>query len=152
MAEVKVGFDDGDGVPASDWLVRFGPTVYVQVGFDPAYRHGLPGSPNLPGLPLPALVDTGAFDCCIDSALAAKLELPVVDEGVIAGVQGASNVDVYLAQIYVPALDGTIHGRFHGVNLTEGGQPHSALIGRTFLQHFTMVYEGKTGDVTISDS
>lgn len=151
MVKAKVGFDDGDGGTGGDWLVRFGPTVYVQVGFDPAYRPGMPGAPALPGIRLPALVDTGAFDCCIDSALAAKLELPVVDEGVIAGIQGASKVDVYLAQIYVPDLDGTIHGRFHGVSLIEGGQPHAALIGRTFLRHFTMVYEGQTGNVTISN-
>jgi hypothetical protein len=26
---------------------------------------------------------------------------------------------------------------------------HRALIGRTFLQQFTMVYEGRTGTVTI---
>jgi hypothetical protein len=29
---------------------------------------------------------------------------------------------------------------------------HQALIGRTFLQHFTMVYEGKTGSVLLHDN
>jgi hypothetical protein len=39
---------------------------------------------------------------------------------------------------------------FAGVHLVTGGQIHWALIGRTFLQHYTMVYEGRTGTVTIS--
>ena len=41
-------------------------------------------------------------------------------------------------------------GRFAGVHLRAGGQPHFALIGRTFLEDFTMRYEGKTGMVTLS--
>lgn len=151
MVEAQVGFDDGDGGTGIDWLIRFGPTLYVQIGFDPNFRLGQDPAPTLPGIRLPALVDTGAIESCIDSALADQLELPIVDEGIVAGVQGASQVDVYVAQIYVPDLDWTIQGRFHGVHLAEGGQPHSALIGRTFLRYFTMTYEGRTGSVTISN-
>jgi hypothetical protein len=36
------------------------------------------------------------------------------------------------------------------VDLKAGGQIHSALIGRTFLKHFKMVYDGRTGTVTLS--
>ena len=57
---------------------------------------------------------------------------------------------MHLAQIYVPALDFTMYGVFAGVHLTAGGQPHYALMGRTFLQEFTLVYEGRTGTVTLS--
>jgi hypothetical protein len=39
-----------------------------------------------------------------------------------------------------------------GVDLAAGGQIHRALIGRTFLRRFTMVYEGETGTVTLSSS
>ena len=56
---------------------------------------------------------------------------------------------MYLAQIYVNALGFTIWGAFAGVDLAAGGQVHNALIGRTFLRHFTMVYEGRSGTVTI---
>ena len=52
--------------------------------------------------------------------------------------------------VYVPALDWTVHGSFAGVYLRAGGTPHYALMGRTFLRHFTMVYDGKTGAVTLS--
>lgn len=50
----------------------------------------------------------------------------------------------------MPALDWTVHGSFAGVYLRAGGTPHYALMGRTFLRHFTMVYDGKTGAVTLS--
>lgn len=59
--------------------------------------------------------------------------------------------DFYLAQIYITTLGVTVYGRFAGVHLVAGGQPHVALLGRTFLQHFTMTYEGRTGQVTISN-
>jgi len=38
---------------------------------------------------------------------------------------------------------------FSGVHLAAGGQHHLALIGRTFLQNFTLIYEGRSGNVTI---
>jgi hypothetical protein len=79
------------------------------------------------------------------------LELPAVDTGYISGVQGASKTIFYLAQIYIPGLKWTIYGRFSGVQLTTGGQPHSALLGRTFLRNFTLSYEGRTGEVIVGN-
>jgi hypothetical protein len=38
------------------------------------------------------------------------------------------------------------------VDLIAGGQMHGALIGRTLLRHFKMVYEGTTGTVTITSA
>jgi len=43
-----------------------------------------------------------------------------------------------------------MYGAFAAIDLIAGGQWHHALIGRTFLQEFTMVYEGRTGTVTLS--
>lgn len=151
MPTTRAGFDDGGGILGGDALVRHGPTLYVQIGFDPTFRPDDAARPVLPEIKLPALVDTGATESCIDSVLATKLGLPVVDQWAIAGVQGESKVNVHLAQIYVPDLEFTVSGRFPGVHLSDGGQPHSSLIGRTFLQNFIMVYEGRTGTVTISN-
>lgn len=95
-----------------------------------------------------ALVDTGAVTSCIDGVLAAELSLPVVDRQHIAGVGGAHEVNMHLAQIHVPPLNFVIYGEFAGVHLTA--QPHRAILGRTFLRRFLMVYEGHTGVVTIS--
>lgn len=126
-----------------------GPTLRVRVGFDPAFPHG--GVPDLPAGTFHALVDTGAGVSCIDSDLARELELPIVDRGRIAGVLGADEVNFHLAQIYVPGLDGTVNGIFAGVHLAAGGQPHAVLLGRDFLNFFTMRYDGRTGSVTLSD-
>ena len=80
------------------------------------------------------------------------LNLPIVDRGDIAGAHGAGAVDFHLAQIYVPSLRWTVFSQFAGVHLIAGGQPHYALIGRDFLQNFTMTYKGLTGVVTLSNN
>jgi predicted aspartyl protease len=98
---------------------------------------------------LRALVDTGASESCIDGTLAAALKLPVVDRRMTAGAHGAKEVNMHLAQIHIPSLKFTIYGAFAGVDLHAGGQIHSALIGRTFLQHFKMIYDGTTGSVEL---
>lgn len=152
MAEIKCGFDDGPGGSGSDLLVFLGPTLFVDVGFDPdhdpiANPHSIP-TPGIAGVQ--ALVDTGASECCIDSLLAVQLKLPLVNRRRVAGVHGSHTANVYLAQVHVPMLGVTMNGAFTGVDLKAGGQVHSALIGRTFLRHFKMIYEGKTGTVTLS--
>ena len=43
-------------------------------------------------------------------------------------------------------------GVFAGVHLQEGGQLPRALIGRTFLRRYKMVYEGLTGTVTLESA
>ncbi len=153
MPKTKCGFNDGpDGSSGSVLLVRFGPTLLVNIGFDKNYKY----SPNSSQKPIPgitnlsALVDTGATESCIDIQLATKLNLPIVDQRYISGVGGKHLTNMYLAQIHIPSLNFTIYGIFAGVNLLEGGQSHYALIGRTFLQGFTMIYEGRTGTVTLS--
>ena len=90
MPTTRIGFDATDSWSSRDQLTTFGPTLFVQIGFDPNFRPGSAPLPNLPQLQLPALVDTGASESCIDSALAQKLQLPAVDTGQISGVQGAS--------------------------------------------------------------
>jgi hypothetical protein len=36
------------------------------------------------------------------------------------------------------------------INLAAGGQRHTVLIGRTFLMHFHMTYNGLTGEVELT--
>jgi predicted aspartyl protease len=132
-------------------LVSRGPTLFVDIGFDTTYDPALPNVLPVPGITgVQALVDTGASLSCIDNLLASQLNLPIVDRQPIAGAGGRHMANVYLAQLHVRALTFTVYGQFIGVDLTAGGQPHSALIGRTFLQHHTMIYEGRSGTVTLS--
>jgi predicted aspartyl protease len=121
----------------------------VDIGFDPNFKMGV-NQPVAGITGVRALVDTGASESCIDSLLAAQLKLPIVDRRKISGVHGSMAVNMYLAQIRVPSLDFNIYGALAGVRLELGGQWHKALIGRTFLRHYTMVYEGNTGSVTLA--
>lgn len=150
MREVECGFASGAQGAGVDLLTRYGPTIAVQVGLDRNYRIDSGQIPNLHEAKHPALLDTGATLSCIDSALAATLQLPIVDREPVSGVHGSQEVSVHLAQIHVPSLDWVIVGRFHGVHLVQGNQPHLALLGRWFLRDFTMTYDGRTGSVKIS--
>jgi hypothetical protein len=156
MPQTHCGFvdDPGAGVSGPLLLVTYGPTIQVDIGFDPLFK----ANPNA-SVPTPkpaitgqhALVDSGASECCIDSLLAAQLNLPVVDRRPISGIHGKEEVNIHLAQIYVPSLGHIMYGRFAGVHLAAGGQVHRAILGRTFLKYFRMSYNGATGEVILSN-
>jgi predicted aspartyl protease len=150
MPQTKCGFVDGNGFLGVNLLEHHGPTLFVDIGFDPQYDPAAPISPKLAATQLWALVDTGATESCIDSDLAVKLALPVVDRREVSGIGGIKEVNMYLAHIHVHSLAFTVYGSFAGVDLIAGGQSHYALIGRSFLRHFHMVYEGQTGTVTLT--
>lgn len=149
MAETECGWTDNRGRLSATHLVYFGPTLKVDIGFDPTYTPDSGRLANVCMTGLDALLDTGASESCIDSGLAAQLNLPVVDRQTMTGVHGSRTVNVHLAHIVVPALEFVIHGRFAGIDLIAGGQRHHALIGRTFLHRLTMIYDGATGKVTL---
>jgi len=149
MPRTKCGFDSGPAGSGQDLLVLHGPTLGVDIGFDPSFQPVGTAIPVPAVKAVPALVDTGATISCIDTVLATSLNLPIVDRQKISGASGIKEADMYLAQIHVSALSITIYGSFAGVDLRAGGQVHQALIGRTFLQRFTMIYEGTTGTVTL---
>jgi hypothetical protein len=139
------------GLSGQDALVVWGPQIYVDIGFDPNYKFVSGGPLPIPGRKqLPALVDTGAGESCIDSLLAAQLNLPITDKRMQSGAHGSKMVNIHMAQVHIPALSFTLYGEFAAVDLRIGGQSIDALIGRTFLQHFKMIYDGKTGDVELT--
>jgi hypothetical protein len=152
MAETKCGFDDvPGGASGAVLLAAHGPTIMVNIGFDPTFATVPPRRIPIPGMTgIRALIDTGAAESCIDSMLASQINLPIVDRRTVAGVHGSLEVNMHLAQVHFPSLNFTLYGAFAGVHLAAGGQVHMALIGRTFLQHCTMVYEGRTGTVKLS--
>jgi len=150
MPETDCGFTDVPGGATGKFMLTFyGPTLKVDIGFDPNWVAGQ-GTPT-PGMKgVDALVDSGAWESCIDSNLAAQLNLPIVNRRPICGIAGKAEANMHLGQIHVPSLNFTIYGQFAAVHLEAGGQPHKALIGRTFLQNFKMVYDGRTGSVKLS--
>jgi predicted aspartyl protease len=151
MPEVNCGFINTPDVSGADLLTSYGPTLSVNIGFDSLWSvDNIPYSAPISSISgINALVDTGASESCIDDFLAVQLNLPVIDQRPVSGAGGQHEAKIYLAQIHIPDLNYTIYGAFAGVHLAAGGQPHQALIGRTFLSKFTMTYEGNTGTVTI---
>lgn len=149
MPRESVGFKAKPGGPsAADLLAQIGPTVHVDIG---RKSRGKPGDrPDLPGKRIKALIDTGAGGDCIDELLAQELRLPATERGVISGVGGRHSAVIYTARLYVPALDRLLFQQFTGVKLAEGAQPHRVLLGRTFLRHYRMSYDGASGQVELS--
>jgi len=147
MPLIEAGFINNDGAPDSQKLITFGPTIEVIIGHIASDS----GTPEQAQSVL-ALVDTGAFDCCIDSRIAESLSLPVVDVCEISGSGGTKTHPVYMAHIYIPLLERSQYGRFAGVDLIDGGQPHGALLGRTFLKNVIMIYDGLRAQVTVASA
>ena len=65
------------------------------------------------------------------------------------GVHSIQNQNVYTGQIHIPELPATITGTFIGVNLHAAGLGYLALIGRDYLRHLRLVYDGPSGSVTL---
>jgi predicted aspartyl protease len=143
-------------------LLRKGPTIQVEVGFettlfaDPAQAKTVAtamasGTTTASTFKVvEALVDTGAFDSCIDEDLAIELQLPLIDRRKCGGVGGEHELNVYLGHIRIPSLSQMHWGRFIGARLKVGGQPHQALIGRAQLSGMILIYDGRTGSATLS--
>lgn len=141
-------------------LTRKGPTLTVEVGFDPGFFHQDPvqvqaaiaaAHAAAPSTSLQeALVDTGAFDSCIDEDLAQQLQLPLIDQQDGSGIGGRERFNVYLGYIRIASLGQIQYGRFMGVKLSAGGQPHRVLLGRTVLQQMVLIYDGTSGAVKIA--
>ena len=102
MKTIQCGFS---GLDAAYRLTEKGPGILVDIGFDQTWRLGKTPVPN--DRDIVALIDTGAQECFIDCDLATHLQLPIVDRREVAGSNGKHAVDVYLAQIHIPALDWT---------------------------------------------
>ena len=147
---ISGGFSDRPGLSGREALIRYGPTILVEIGFDAGFEDSDEERPDIPDDLFPALVDTGASENCIDADLARRLGLPLGGQRDLAGITGVSNFDYYPAQIYVPGLERTIYGQFAGVHIQAGGQSQYAIIGRDFLQYYLMAYDGRSGRVTIS--
>ena len=91
MPLTKCGFNSSPNDPTlgAQLLIQYGPTLIVSIGFDPNYNPATPTVLPIPGIVgVDALVDTGASESCIDSLLAAQLNLPVVDKRPISGIHG----------------------------------------------------------------
>jgi len=96
-----------------------------------------------------ALVDTGASVTCIDDGAAQQLQLPVIDRAHMASAShAATQQNVYPVHMEISGLPVPIEARAMGAALTAQGLV--ALIGRDLLQHFTLFYNGVSGEITLA--
>jgi len=143
-----------------DALILQGPTTMVEIGFDPGLFHADPvkvqaamaavHAPSPVRQLVGALIDTGARESCIDEELAKQLQLPLIDRVDGSGIGGTEKFDVYLGHIRIAALNFLEYGRFLGVKLQAGNQPHRALLGRTLFRSMILVYDGRDGTARLA--
>lgn len=93
-----------------------------------------------------ALIDTGATSGCIDEDLAKELGLPIIDRRVVGGVAGKKEHNVYLTTLIVPGLKLQKKGDLIGVDLAN---THNVILGRDFLYHTIMIYDGTAGVISL---
>lgn len=148
MLKANCGYDvphHGDSL-----LIDKGPNLLINIGYDRNWRPEQNVPPRPTRIGVSALIDTGSLQSYIDVELAAELNLPLYDEGEVIGVHGVGPASFYTAQVHFPSLRFTVRGQFAALPLMiKGGIGYHALIGRTFLRHFRMEYNGVTGIVTI---
>lgn len=146
-------------VPGRQLLLLKGPTIAVEIGFNADLFHSDPAKVQQATAAIhaqptqqlvEALIDTGAFDSAIDEQLAKQLQLPLIDHVDGSGIGGTEKFDVYLGHIRIAALGYIQYGRFMGVKLRAGNQPHQALLGRALFQAMLLVYDGRDGSVKLS--
>ncbi len=136
-----------DPAKARASLVKHGPIVQVQIGFDPEYRRGK--RPNLGEERFGALIDTGADQSFVDPAVAERVLMPQVDWTVLRAIDGTRRARVHLAQVYIDLPELTLYGRFAQYPVSQN-LPFDIILGRSFLQHAVMEYDGPNGKVTLA--
>lgn len=148
MLEVSCGYHDAP--QGQKLLIHHGPEITVNIGFDPDWKPDRNAPPE-PGVrQVRALIDTGARQSCVDSALAIRLGLPHFDRRPVSSVNGKVMVDFHVAQVHVPRLRFTQRGPFAAVPLIASGFKFEALLGRSFLSYVKMSYDGTTGEVILT--
>ena len=139
-------------VPSGLVLQQHGPVVQIvlsiaQTFAEPLLQQGI-------ALPSPisgnGLLDTGASTTCIDDTIARQMGLPPIDVVTMASASHSSiQQNVYSIQMQIVGSPIIVQvPRAIGASLQSQGI--IALIGRDYLQHCTLNYNGLTGAITLS--
>ena len=124
-------------------LEEQGPLAQLDIAHGP---QGIGQSFQLHHADYTALIDTGARISCIDSALAQRLNLPIIGppiHGIAAS--GHFKADPVLGLIHLPELETLAYGQFLTLPLVEDEQRYHALIGRDILRRGKFTYDGIAG-------
>ena len=138
-------------IPPPIALREGGPCIQVTIGVAQSIAEQLlqQGTPIPQPVPGRALIDTGASRTCIDDTLAQQLGLPPIDVVTTSSASHASTQqNVYPVQIEV--VGSNIKVNVNAIGAALAAQGIAVLIGRDFLQHCTLFYNGITGQITLS--
>ena len=149
-------YPDDDGqintVGSRDRLARLGPTIPVAIGLPAAtlamfQSAGRPAPPSVSGL---AMIDTGSAVCVIDEDALTGLGIAPSGTMAISTASGSTIQPTYAASISFPgtSLPNVHFADFVGARLEAHGVV--ALIGRSALQHFVIIYNGPVGTLTVA--
>jgi predicted aspartyl protease len=139
-------------IPPNIVMQERGPCVQVTVGVaqtiaEQLLQQGQPVPQPVSGM---GLIDTGASTTCIDDAIARQLQLPVIDVVQMSSASHASTQqNVYPVKIELVGSGIDINVP-QAIGAALSAQGIVALIGRDFLQHCTLFYNGITGQITLS--
>ncbi len=96
-----------------------------------------------------SVCDNAPSSTCIDDAIAQQLGLPVIDVVQMTSASHANTQqNVYPAKITL--MNGINIDVPRAIGAALQAQNIIALIGRDFLQHCTLFYNGLTGEITLS--
>ena len=138
-------------------LLRDGPIIAVEIGVPAAleawcHSQSIPTPGVVYGF---ALIDTGAAVSAVHEGVLTELGIAPIDSVPVSTPSGDSDMFVYPARVSFPGLDVTPHAlsTFAGCQLdwmTPDGKNVVMLLGRDVLAEFLMVYNGKTGAITVA--
>ena len=107
---------------------------------------GQPAQASVTGL---GLIDTGATISAVDASVISKLGVNPVGIANVGTASGPQQQYVYPIRIVLTQLGLAIdYSQVTGANLS--GQNLVALLGRDFLQNILLIYDGPSGEFTIS--
>ena len=138
-------------VPPSAALQARGPCVQVQVELHRPMAKVLAekGEEVPPTKTGWAMIDTGASHTCVDDAMAQALKLPVVGSRKISSASNAeSDRNVYPVSLEIAGLGTLDVSDAIGVELERQGIV--ALIGRSALSAFVLIYNGPGGQLALT--
>ncbi len=141
-------------------LFLTGPIITTNIGITQSHADAITAA----GAAVPTsvrcrfLVDTGADVCVVKHEIAAAAGLKLISTNVpLRGVGIDTSGCVYMGRIWFGVESKKVPGVLHRIFVdtrvmsgTLGAQPlFDGIIGRDVLQHFEMLYNGKTGRVTL---